>query len=98
MPTAFANGRAARPVEMRLRHLPRLQRCQMRETGVMRLRLHAMAANAGMRVLRPPARLPRANTSRGDAEVPAVAVRLRRSLARPRRRRTTRHQPVTELT
>ena len=32
---------------MRLRHLPRLQRCQMRETGVMRLRLHATAANAG---------------------------------------------------
>ena len=32
----------------------------MRETGAMRLRLHATAANAGMRVLRPPARLPRA--------------------------------------
>ena len=99
-PTAFADGRAARPGEMRLHRLARLQRCQMRRQTdpMLQLPIHATAATTGTRVLRPPAPLPRALASREDAEVPEAAARLRCNVASPRRRRTTRLQPATELT
>ena len=62
---------------------------------MLQLPIHATAATKGTRVLRPPL------ASHEDAEVPEVpeaAARMRCNLASPRRRRTTRLQPATELT